>query len=74
MQSFEEGLVCNLEVLVGTVEWDSFHLLLCIYKRDEAASRAQNEFRLVLEENLNHFVGVSQEDRFLSSLPFLDVA
>ena len=57
-----------------TVERHCLYFLFGIYEGDETTSRAQNQLRLVLEENLNHFVGVSQEDGLLCSFPLFDIA
>ena len=47
--------------------------MLRVDEGDIAATGAKDELRLVLEQDLDDLVCVSQEDRFLGPLPLLDV-
>ena len=52
------------------------HLLDLLLRVDEghyAATRAQNQLRLVLEHDLDDFVRVTQQDGLLGSFPLLNV-
>ena len=49
------------------------HLLLGVNEGDKAAARAKNQLALILEHNLDDFVGVAEEDSLLCALPLLDV-
>lgn len=50
-----------------------FHFLLRVDEGHIAATRGQNQLRLVLEQDLDDLVRVSQKDGLLRSFPFLDV-
>ena len=58
LKSLEKRFVSYFKVFIGTIEGHRLNLLLGIDKRDEAAARAQDQLRLILEEHLNHFVSV----------------
>ena len=49
------------------------HFLFGVDECDHATAGADYQLRLVLEQHLDHFVGVAEDDGFLSPLPSLDV-
>ena len=74
LEALKERLVSLLKVhvLLGT-QGHLLHLLLRVDKGDIAASRAENQFRLILEHHLYDLICIAKEDGFLCSLPLFDI-
>ena len=74
LQSLEERLICYLQILIVLdTEGHLLDLLLRVYKGDDTTTRAKDQLRLILEHDLDDFVGVSEQDGLLGTLPLLDV-
>lgn len=73
LKALKQRWVFNLQVFILLVEGDHLDLLLGVDEGDHSAARAQDQLGLVLEQHLDDFVGVPQQDGLLCALPFLDV-
>lgn len=72
LQSFEEGWIRNLKLgLLPTLEWACLNFSFWVDKCDYTWLAGNNELTLVGEDNLDHFVTVTQQDGFLCPLPLL---